>query len=146
MRTSIAWTIVVGLVALALPASGLGQGATVPGADVGVFAGTVEQGTNETHTYDNDPLAQPCAQVLVPYTAHLVYQPVTDRLSLTVEHGDESTTVEAEAGYARVTFHANLCTSLDLEVTGLDVADQVAYTLVVERASCPALAPVCASS
>lgn len=88
---------------------------------------------------------QPCAQVMVPYTVHLDYQPAGDRLGLTVEKGDWNVSTEAEDGYARLTFTANLCTSFDIEVAGLEVADEAAYTVVVERSSCPTTGATCSS-
>jgi hypothetical protein len=115
----------------------------LPGSDVGVFAGTVEEGVTETHTYDNDPRDRPCAAVLVPYTVHLAYQPADAVLELAVDHRERTFTAEGEDGSARVSFLASECTSFDVNVTGLAVEDEAAYGVVVEDVSCTPTGETC---
>lgn len=101
----------------------------VAAGGTGPFTGNVRQGQTKVHTYDNNPLNQPCIQIVVDYTVTLTYAPATDVLTLSV--GSLSAT--GQNGVATLTFQRSYCTSFDIAVTGTSVERIAQYTVTVTR-------------
>lgn len=93
----------------------------------GPFAGTVEDGQTNTHTFSNQVPGTGCVEVVVPYVVVVEYAPATDALTVTVDRH----TTTGEDGVAILQFGRSPCTTFDIEVTGEDVADTAAYTIEV---------------
>lgn len=101
--------------------------ASHPPASQDPFVGTVEQGETDVHRYDNNPDDRPCIDVMRPYVVQISYAPTTDRLLMEVD-GEE---VLAEHGTNLTIVERSYCTSFDVAVTGLDVAEVAAYEVHV---------------
>lgn len=95
----------------------------------GPFTGTVRQNQTRTHQYDNNPLNNPCIQIVTTYTVSLDYLPTTDTLTLSV--GSLSAT--GTGGHASLSFQASWCTSFAIKVTGTSVERVASYTVTVSR-------------
>ncbi len=118
------------LFALLVPAAMAGPGVSPTVGSSGPFAGTVKQGETDTYTYNNNPLNNPCIQVMTTYTVTLTHTPATDDLTLTVK-GQSSAT--GGDGFTAITVDGSWCTSFGISVTGTDVALVSAYEVSVVR-------------
>ena len=105
-----------------------GPATAAPGS-TGPFSGVVRQNQTKTHQYDNNPLNNPCQQVITTYTVSLTYTPTSDVLTLSV--GSLSAT--GSNGSASLSFEANYCTSFEVKVIGTSVQSAAQYTVNVSR-------------
>ena len=110
---------------LAVPAD------AAPLGSPGPFAGQVRQGQTKIHTYDNDPLDQPCPQIVTYYRVALSFVPASDTLTLRAG----AFAVTASGGGAAVTVSGSPCTEFDIAVTGTAVADTATYVVTVTKDS-----------
>lgn len=127
---------VLALAALAAPA------AAAPGAGapfLGPWAGALAGGEAHAHTYDNNPLGQPCIEVVTTYVATLHYQPATADVTFRVA-GEP---VPAENGSAVHLFRAGYCARFPLQVQAGEGETAVAYQVDADRSSplTPVLGP-----
>lgn len=125
-----------------VPLVGLAGATSAQGSPIGPYVGTVEQDGTDEHRYDNDPLDQPCAAVVVPYLVQLTYQPAADTLTLRVDLGERTLEAQGVQGEASVSFHRSLCTEFSIEVVGSEVEAVTAYDVVVCQNRALALGPM----
>lgn len=91
------------------------------------FAGTVEEGETNVHRFDNNPENLGCPDVMRAYIVQISYAPATDELLMEVDDQD----VVAEHGTNATLVDASACTTFDVAVTGVDVAEAAAYEVHV---------------
>ena len=112
-----------GLVALAA----LALLAPTAAALTGPYAGAVAQGETDVHRYDNNPLKQPCVDMVTTYTVTLTYAPATGVLTLSAG----GRTVTGSNGVATLSFQSGVCTAFSIAVTGTQVDALAAYAVTV---------------